>query len=66
MRSNWIASEIFDAAIREDLPPNVVLIGGVEEDGRVVAGTDLGTTVWAMTPRTWDALTPEQRAEFFA
>ncbi len=55
----------FAASVRDDMPPNVILFDGAAEDGRVVAATDLGTMVWAMTPKTWDALTPDQRAEFF-
>lgn len=62
----WIAAEVWDAAVRHDLPPNVVLIDGVAADGRVAVGADLDTVVWAMTPGTWDALTVDQRAEFFA
>lgn len=54
----------FDAAIRDDLPPNVVLFEGAAADGVVAVGTDLDVSVWAMTPKTWDALTSEQRAEF--
>lgn len=65
MDSPWLAPSIFDAAVRDDLPPNVILIDGVAEDGRVVWSADGDTLVWAMTSRSWDALTSEQRAEFF-
>jgi hypothetical protein len=55
---------LFEAAIRDDLPPHVMLFDGAAEDGGIHVGSDLDVTVWAMTPRTWDALTSEQRAEF--